>query len=170
MRWAPALLMRSSFHPLSSAPSGIAVPGCSRSLSMNPSSDIDMYKMTFRMTYLLYFVPVRLTVVEQHPEPSDGHRCSGFLEDGPQRDLVRLQHEASGPAPQVVDHARRTAGRRAHDVRSGSAFTTSRSAITCSSASAGGQPVDRRVGTARETVHRDRRQQDQPAASHGATR
>jgi hypothetical protein len=30
--------------------SGIAIPGCSRSLPTNPSSDIDMYKMTFRMT------------------------------------------------------------------------------------------------------------------------
>jgi hypothetical protein len=33
-----------------------------------------------------------------------------------------------------------------------------------------GQPVDRRVGAACEAVHRDRRQQDQPAASHDATR
>jgi hypothetical protein len=46
-----------------------------------------------------------LTVVEQHPDPSDGHRCSGFLEDGPQQELVRLQYEASGPALQVVDGA-----------------------------------------------------------------
>jgi hypothetical protein len=46
-----------------------------------------------------------LTVVEQHPEPSDGHRCSGAFEDGPQQDLVRLQNEASGPALQVVDGA-----------------------------------------------------------------
>jgi hypothetical protein len=46
-----------------------------------------------------------LTVVEQRPEPSDGHRCSGVLEDGPRQDLVRLQNEASGPALQVVDGA-----------------------------------------------------------------
>src|SRR6266704_408802 len=49
MRWAPALLMRSSFHCFSSAPSGTATPGCSRSLPTNPSSDIDMYRMTSRM-------------------------------------------------------------------------------------------------------------------------
>src|ERR1700735_4847218 len=49
MRWAPALLMRLSFHCLSSASSGIAIPGCPRSLSMNPSSDIDMYRMDFAM-------------------------------------------------------------------------------------------------------------------------
>src|SRR5215204_7107059 len=50
MRWAPALLMRSSFHCFSSTPSGIAVPGCSRSLPTNPSRDIDMYRTTSRMT------------------------------------------------------------------------------------------------------------------------
>ena len=71
MRWAPALLMWSSFHCLSSAPSGIAIPGCSRSLPTNPSSDIDMYRMTSRMPLsLLRLVPVRSTIVE-HPEPSD---------------------------------------------------------------------------------------------------
>jgi hypothetical protein len=46
-----------------------------------------------------------VTVVEQHPESSDGHRRSGVLEDGPQQGLVRLQNEASGPALQVVDGA-----------------------------------------------------------------
>src|SRR5689334_18491576 len=44
--------MRSSFHCFRSAPSGIATPGCSRSLPTNPSSDIDMYRMTSRMTCL----------------------------------------------------------------------------------------------------------------------
>jgi hypothetical protein len=44
-----------------------------------------------------------MTVVEQAPEPSDGHRRSGAFQDGPQQDLVRLQNEASGPALQVVD-------------------------------------------------------------------
>jgi hypothetical protein len=48
-----------------------------------------------------------LTVVEQHPEPSDGHRCAGAFEDGPRQDLVRLQNEASGPALEVVDGASR---------------------------------------------------------------
>src|SRR2546430_8560328 len=49
MRWAPARFMRSSFHCFSSAPSGTAAPGCARSLPTNPSSDIDMYRMTSRM-------------------------------------------------------------------------------------------------------------------------
>src|SRR3954453_6978353 len=106
MRWAPARPMGSSFHRFSSAPSGTATPGCSRSLPTNPSSDIDMYRMTSRMSYpSLGLVPLRLPVVEQHPEPSNGHRCAGVLEDGPQQDLVRLQNEASGPALQVVDGA-----------------------------------------------------------------
>lgn len=61
------MLMRSSFHCLSSAPSSIAVPGCSRSLSTNPSSDIDMYKMTSRMTCLPSALFRQVTVVEQHP-------------------------------------------------------------------------------------------------------
>src|SRR6266480_4378630 len=101
MRWAPAWLMWSSFHCLSSVPSGIATPGCSRSLPTNPSNDIDMYRMTSRMPYLsLALVPVGLPVVEQRPEPSDGDRCAGAFEDGPQQDLVRLQNEASGPALQ----------------------------------------------------------------------
>src|SRR5215831_18886682 len=107
MRWAPALLMRSSFHCLSSAPSGIAIPGCSRSLPTNPSSDIDMYRMTSRMTSLLRPVPVRLTVVEQHPEPSDGHRCSGVLEDGPQQDCLLTGMLLSVAMPRARPDARR---------------------------------------------------------------
>jgi hypothetical protein len=49
IRLTPALLIRSSFHCFSSA-SETAIPGCSRSPPTNPSSDIDMYKMTSRMT------------------------------------------------------------------------------------------------------------------------
>src|SRR5690242_19195257 len=47
--------MRSIFHCFSSAPSGTAAPGCARSLLTNPSSDIDMYRMTSRMTTSLVF-------------------------------------------------------------------------------------------------------------------
>src|SRR5262249_61628205 len=49
---------------------------------------------------LLRLVPVELTVVEQHPEPSDGHRCSGVLEDGPQQDRL-----LTGDAPFRSDAA-----------------------------------------------------------------
>jgi len=58
------------------------------------------------MTYsLLCLVPVRLAVVEQHLEPSDGHRCSaGVLDDGPQQDLVRLEWILAQPDQGCLVH------------------------------------------------------------------
>src|SRR6266704_2475708 len=82
MRWAPARLMRSSFHCFSSAPSGTATPGCPRLLPTNPSSDIDMYRMTSRMNasrcscwfrcygLLVVLADVRQRLVEQRPGPA----------------------------------------------------------------------------------------------------
>src|SRR5260370_15534072 len=64
--------------------------------------------MTARMTYaLLRSVPVRLTVVEQHPEPSAGPRCSGVLEDVPQQDCLLTGMLLSVAMPRARLDARR---------------------------------------------------------------
>src|SRR3954451_23698760 len=103
MRWAPALLMWSSFHCLSSAPSGTATPGCSRSLSTNPSSDIDMYRMTSRMPYLSPWSCSRQVDGRRTTsEPSEGHPVvqvcdAGCVEHACQFefDAVRVEQSSS---------------------------------------------------------------------------
>src|SRR4051794_36816116 len=96
MRWAPALLMRSSFHCLSSA-SGIAMPGCSRSLATYPSNDIDMYRMTFRTNLLSGRYPAAAEVSHrvlhlhgtQSPWPSRSSAVTkqGIADDSDEREV-----------------------------------------------------------------------------------